>query len=142
MPVLRAHVSLLTDERRVQVSATTVPEDLRPDGWRYLQGWTDEGWALVAIHGNAEREAVVLFEQHWGDPMRLVAVVTVDEKKDGRIKIKAVTDDVPGIPDDWDKGLAAWTKDGWELVDITGNREHGAWWLFAKETDDNAGGST
>jgi len=44
---------------------------------------------------------------------------------------------VPGIPDDWDKGLTAWTKAGWELVDITGNREHGAFWRFVKSTDED-----
>jgi len=138
MPALRAHVSLLTDERRVQVSAATVPEDFRPDAWQYLQGWTDEGWALLAIHGNPERDAVALLEQRWGAPMRLVALVTVKEKDDGTVKIKAVTEDVPGIPEDWDKGLYSWTKAGWELADISGNREHGCWWLFAKTVADEA----
>jgi hypothetical protein len=136
MPALRAHISLVTDDRRVQVSASTVPEDCRPDGWRWLQAWTDDGWTVLALHGNADREAVLLLEQHWGDPMRLVAVVTVKEKDDGTIKIKSVSDDVPGIPDDWDKGLYSWTKAGWDFVDISGNREHGCWWVFSKNAPD------
>ena len=138
MPALRAHLSLVTDDRRIQVSSVTVPKDLRPNGWQYLQGWTDDGWALISIHGNADREAVALLEQRWGGPMRLVAVVTVKEKDDGTVKLKAVTDDVPGIPDDWDQGLYSWTKAGWDLVDITGNREHGAWWMFTKSGTDDA----
>jgi hypothetical protein len=138
MPALRAHVSLLSDGQHVQVSSTTLPKAFRPEAWRYLYGWQDEGWRVIGLHGNADRDAVVLLEQNFGDPMLLSAVVTVKEKDDGTIKFKSVSDDVPGIPDNWDDGIMAWTNAGWELVDITGNREHGAWFRFVKDDGSDA----
>ncbi len=142
MPALRAHLALLEEHRSIQASATSVPKDLRPDGWQYLQGWLDEGWFPFYLTGNGERGFALLLEQHWGDPMRLAAFVSVKEKEDGTIKIKAVTDDVPGIPENWDQGLAAWTKEGWELSHVTGNRMHGWGWLLVKNTDEDAGETT
>jgi hypothetical protein len=141
VPALRAHISLVSHGSRVQVSSTTAQKKDRPEGWQYLFGWQDAGWQIIALHGNPDRDAVLLLEQHWGDPMRLSAVVTVKEKDDGTIKFKSVSDDVPGIPDNWDKGLTAWTDAGWELVDITGNREHGAWFRFVKNTADDKAAS-
>jgi hypothetical protein len=138
VPALRAHLTLIEDRGRIQASSTSVPEDFRPDGWQYLQGWIDDGWFPLGMTGNGERDFAVLIEQHWGDPMRQAAFLAVKEKDDGTIKIKARTDDVPGIPEDWDKGLAVWTKAGWELAHVTGNREHGWGWLMVKNTDPDA----
>lgn len=134
-PHLRAHVSLVSRGGRVQVLSSTVLDAFRPDSWQYLYAWQDAGWRIIGLHGNPDRDAILLMEPHFGDPMRLSAVVTVKEKDDGTIKFKSVSDDVPGIPDDWDKGVMAWTNAGWELIDITGNREHGAWFRFVKSDE-------
>lgn len=141
MPAPRAHLALLEEHHRIQAAATTVPEDLRPDGWQYLQGWLDDGWFPFYLTGNGERGYALLLEQHWGDPMRLAAFVSVKEKDDGTIKIKARTDDVAGIPENWDEGLSAWTKEGWQLDHVTGNREHGWGWLLTKTMDGDKAGT-
>jgi hypothetical protein len=135
LPAVRAHLTLIEDSGRIQATSSAVDRGTPPAAWQYLQGWLDEGWFPIGMTGNGERDFAVLMEQHWGDPMRLAAFVAVKEKDDGTIKIKAVTDDVPEIPDDWDKGLQAWTKAGWQLAHVTGNREHGWGWLFVKNTD-------
>lgn len=141
MPRLRAHVTLIEQHELIYVESTSVSKDFRPAQWRWLWSWLDEGWFPIDLTGNGERDCALVLEQKWGEPMRLAAFVSVKEKDDG-IKIKARTEDVPGLPDDWDKGLLAWTKDGWDLVQVTGNREHGWGWLLVKDAPDDALGAT
>ena len=132
-----AHLTLLEDEARaqLQICSTSLPESSRPRGWQWFSAWLDDGWFPIDLTGNGERNFAIIVEQHFGDPMRLAAFVSVKEKDDG-IKIKARTDDVADLPDNWDSGLAAWTKAGWDLVQVTGNREHGWGWLLVKAKKD------
>ncbi len=106
------------------------------DGWRWFSAWLEDGWFPVDSSGNELHDFVLIMEKHWGDPLRLAAFVTVKERDDGTIKIKARTDDVDELPKDWDSGLAAWTLAGWDLIQASGNRENGFGWLLVKGTVD------
>jgi len=132
----RAQVTLIEYGSKIQISSTSASNYARPSGWQYLQGWIEDGWVPIDLTGNGERDCALVLELRWGSSMRQVAFISVKEKDDG-IKIKARTDDVPNLPIDWDVGLASWTQAGWDLVQITGNREHGWGWLMVKTSKDD-----
>jgi len=135
----RAHVSLTSNGKRVAVLASSLPEAQRPAQWQWLSAWLGDNWMPIDMTGNgALNDFALVLEQRSGALMRLAAFVTVKEKNDGTIKIKARTDDVSQLPDKWDSGLAVWTQAGWDLIQVSGSRDRGFGWLLVKNADDGS----
>jgi hypothetical protein len=109
---------------------------LLPDDPQDLASWALEGWVVEDIHGNIDRGGMLRLRQ---GALVNQAQAVLGVIKDGK-SFSAVARQVFGPleePDDW-KDPDAWNKAGWRVVSITGNLEHGSFWVLASDLPDDA----